>query len=116
LEATALVHEFYLKASGLFIGTAARLMRNILVDGARAELCRGHQYVPIATGRRPGQCASAGRFGGDGNRTRARSLRQASLELYARLRGQKVLRRTDPAEADQAPAAALRQTQPPPPR
>lgn len=45
LQPTALVHEFYLRASGLqtidwenrahFIGTAARVMRNIVVDDAR---------------------------------------------------------------------------------
>jgi RNA polymerase sigma-70 factor (ECF subfamily) len=45
LQATALVHEFFLKAPGLrevqwenraqFIGTAAKVMRNIVVDQAR---------------------------------------------------------------------------------
>jgi RNA polymerase sigma-70 factor, ECF subfamily len=47
LQPTALVHEFYLQAESLrgidwacrshFIGTAARVMRNILVDSARSR-------------------------------------------------------------------------------
>lgn len=47
LQPTALVHEFYLKAAGLrnfewqnraqFIATAARVMRNLLVDHARKK-------------------------------------------------------------------------------
>ena len=49
---TALVHEFYLKASGLrevdwesrgqFIAAAARAMRNLLVDNARRKMAEKH--------------------------------------------------------------------------
>lgn len=62
LQATALVHEAYLRLAGqradvradraAFIGTAARLMRQILVEYARARRCekrggRNRQRVPL---------------------------------------------------------------------